>query len=205
MNVRSTPSPKRIKRKDPNSIDQKPQVDLIIIHANELVTMDTTHGVPRVGLEMKDLAIISDGAVAISRGSIIFIGTTKELYSNLIQNTTDYSNSQTLMRLKDPDLEPGNNNYLLESEREFIRYFNNHIFYSLKYMAPDVFTNITDETQQRELVKALIATTIGTEEYYDALQAVQDAGFLDEGQLAFQPLQLSPVVPGPSGPIGADG
>jgi len=82
MSVRSTPTPRRIKRKDSNSNDQIPQVDLIIIHANELVTMDTAHGVPRVGLEMKDLAIIPDGAVAISRGSIIFVGTTKELYAN---------------------------------------------------------------------------------------------------------------------------
>ena len=83
MSVRSTPTPRRIKRKDPNSNDKLSQVDLIIIHANELVTMDTTYGVPRVGLEMKDLAIIPDGAVAISRGSIMFVGTTKELYANL--------------------------------------------------------------------------------------------------------------------------
>ena len=82
MSVRSTPSPKRIKRKDPNSNDQTPQVDLIIIHANELVTMDSSYGVPRIGSEMKNLAIISDGAVAISRSSIIFVGTTQELISN---------------------------------------------------------------------------------------------------------------------------
>ncbi len=82
MNVRSTPSPKRIKRKDPNNNDQAPQVDLIIIHANELVTMDTTYGVPRVGLDMKNLAIIPDGAVAIFHDSIIFVGTTQELSAN---------------------------------------------------------------------------------------------------------------------------
>ncbi|MFX0075513.1 MAG: imidazolonepropionase [Candidatus Hermodarchaeota archaeon] len=79
MNVRSTPTPKRLKRKDPNSNDRKIQVDLIIIHANELVTMDTTYGVPRKGVVMKNLAIVHDGAVAISRDSIIFVGTTKEL------------------------------------------------------------------------------------------------------------------------------
>ena len=82
MSVRSTPSPKRIKRKELNSNDQTPQVDLIIIHANELVTMDSSYGVPRIGSEMKNLAIISDGAVAISRSSIIFVGTTQELISN---------------------------------------------------------------------------------------------------------------------------
>ena len=82
MSVRSTPTPRRIKRKDPNSNNQKPQVDLVIIHANELVTMDTSYGVPRVGPEMENLAIIPDGAIAISRDSIIFVGTTKELTAN---------------------------------------------------------------------------------------------------------------------------
>jgi len=82
MNVRSTPSPKREKRNDPSNNDQKTQVDLIIIHANELVTMDSTYGVPRVGPDMKNLALIPDGAVAVSRGSIIFVGTTKELIVN---------------------------------------------------------------------------------------------------------------------------
>ena len=82
MSVRSTPSPKRIKRKGSNNNDQTPKVDLIIIHANELVTMDSTYGVPRTGLNMKNLAIIQDGAVAISRNSIIFVGTTQELIAN---------------------------------------------------------------------------------------------------------------------------
>jgi len=82
MTVRSTPTPKRMKRKDPTNNEQTPHVDLIIIHANELVTMDTTYGVPRVGLEMKDLGIIRDGAVAVFRNLIIFVGTTKELYAN---------------------------------------------------------------------------------------------------------------------------
>ncbi len=82
MSVRSTPTPKRIKRSDRNNNGKITQVDLIIIHANELVTMDTTYGVPRVGLEMKELAIIPDGAVAISRDTIIFVGTTKKLYAN---------------------------------------------------------------------------------------------------------------------------
>jgi len=79
MSVRSTPTPKRIKRSDQNNNDKKTQVDLIIIHANELVTMDTAYGVPRVGKDMKNLAIIPDGALAISRNSIIFIGTTQDL------------------------------------------------------------------------------------------------------------------------------
>ena len=86
MSVRSTPTPRRIKRSDQNNNDKKTQVDLIIIHANELVTMDTAYGVPRVGNDMKNLAIIQDGAVAISHNSIIFIGTTQELITNFPPN-----------------------------------------------------------------------------------------------------------------------
>jgi len=86
MSVRSTPTPKRIKRSDQNNNDKITQVDLIIIHANELVTMDTAFGVPRVGKDMKNLAIIPDGAVAILRNSIIFIGTTQELIANFPPN-----------------------------------------------------------------------------------------------------------------------
>ena len=83
MSVRSTPTPRRIKRKDPNRFDYTPQVDLIIIHAKELVTLDSKYGIPRVGEDMKNLAIIQDGAVATSGDSIIFIGTTEELMTRI--------------------------------------------------------------------------------------------------------------------------
>lgn len=55
--------------------------DLVIIHANELVTMNTTFGAPRIGKEMSDLAIIHDGGIAIKDGRIIFVGPTDELIS----------------------------------------------------------------------------------------------------------------------------
>ncbi|MFW9922563.1 MAG: imidazolonepropionase [Candidatus Thorarchaeota archaeon] len=53
--------------------------DLIILHANELVTMDSKYGAPRIGKAMEDLAIIKDGAIAIKNDTIVFIGTTKDL------------------------------------------------------------------------------------------------------------------------------
>ena len=86
MSVRSTPTPRRIKRKDPNSFGQTRQVDLIIIHANELLTLDSKYGAPRMGKDMKNLAIIQDGAVAIASNFIIFIGTTKELITKFPPN-----------------------------------------------------------------------------------------------------------------------
>lgn len=55
--------------------------NLIIIHANQLVTLDSKYGVPRVGDQMKNLAIIEDGALAVRDNIIEFVGTTDELYS----------------------------------------------------------------------------------------------------------------------------
>ena len=86
MTVRSTPSPKRIKRKDVDNEVPTPTLDLIIIHINELVTMDSKYGVPRRGKNMAELAPIHDGAVAISGNSIVFVGTTNELYSKFSPN-----------------------------------------------------------------------------------------------------------------------
>ena len=60
-----------------NSKDIVP--DTVIKHANELVTMNSKFGVPRIGKAMKELAIINDGALAIKDGKIVFVGTTEEL------------------------------------------------------------------------------------------------------------------------------
>ncbi len=57
--------------------------DIVIKHANELVTMNSKFGVPRIGKGMKELAIINDGALAIKDGKIIFVGTTEELMNSV--------------------------------------------------------------------------------------------------------------------------
>ncbi|NHK33041.1 MAG: imidazolonepropionase [Asgard group archaeon] len=55
--------------------------DLIVYHCNELVTMNTKYGAPRIGEEMLELAIINDGAIATKDDRIVFIGTTDEFIS----------------------------------------------------------------------------------------------------------------------------
>ena len=60
--------------------------DIVILHANELVTLNSKYGVPRKGKSMKELAIINDGAVAIKNGKIIFVGTSKELEGKFVTN-----------------------------------------------------------------------------------------------------------------------
>lgn len=55
--------------------------DLAIFHANQLITMNTKYGAPRVGQNMNELAIIRDGAVAVKEDKILFVGTTDEFMS----------------------------------------------------------------------------------------------------------------------------
>jgi len=55
--------------------------DLVIFHVNELVTMNTKFGAPRIADDMSELAIINDGALAVKDDRIIFLGTTEELIS----------------------------------------------------------------------------------------------------------------------------
>jgi imidazolonepropionase len=55
--------------------------DLIIYHANELITMNSIFGVPRIGEGMSELANIEDGAIAIKDDRIVFVGTTDDLLS----------------------------------------------------------------------------------------------------------------------------
>ena len=62
-------------------IFSKVEPDLVIFNSNELVSMNTRYGAPRIGENMSELAIIKDGAIAIKDDLIIFIGTTDELIS----------------------------------------------------------------------------------------------------------------------------
>lgn len=55
--------------------------DLVVFNANELVTMNSKFGAPRIGKNMSELGIINNGAVAVKDDRIIFIGTTEELIS----------------------------------------------------------------------------------------------------------------------------
>ncbi len=53
-------------------------VDLLILHATELVTCASGGG-PKRGRDMEDVGIIPDGAVAIRRGGIVAVGPTAEV------------------------------------------------------------------------------------------------------------------------------
>lgn len=80
--------------------------DLAIVHANQLVTMDSKFGVPRIGEKMGELAIILDGAVAVKDDKIIFVGTTEDLMSKFtydqIKNKIDATNKLVTTGFIDP-------------------------------------------------------------------------------------------------------
>jgi imidazolonepropionase len=80
--------------------------DLVIVHANELLTMNTTFGAPRIGKEMSELAIIHDGGIAIKDDRIIFVGSTDELMSKFsfgkIPRKIDASNKLVIPGFVDP-------------------------------------------------------------------------------------------------------
>lgn len=53
--------------------------DLLIVNAEELLTLAGTSEKPRVGKEMRELTILRDGAVAVRDGRILAVGKTKDV------------------------------------------------------------------------------------------------------------------------------
>ena len=77
-------------------------IDIAIVHANELVTLDSNLGVPRKGKLMSNLGIISDGAVGIQNGKIKFVGTTNDFFSQY-----DSNECKTVINAKNRLVTPG--------------------------------------------------------------------------------------------------
>src|SRR4030065_1813517 len=53
--------------------------DILIVNAEELLTLANSHGNPRAGKEMRELGIVRDGAVAIKEGRIVAAGKTRDV------------------------------------------------------------------------------------------------------------------------------
>jgi imidazolonepropionase len=58
---------------------RKESVDLLIVRADELLTLKDGGSKPRTGKQMRDLGIIRDGALAVREGRIIATGKTLDL------------------------------------------------------------------------------------------------------------------------------
>ncbi|TFG01880.1 MAG: imidazolonepropionase [Promethearchaeota archaeon] len=77
-------------------------LDIAIIHANELVTLDSKLGIPRKGDNMAKLAVISDGALGIKDGKISFVGKTTDFNSKY-----SLKSCQTIINAKNRLVAPG--------------------------------------------------------------------------------------------------
>ncbi|NHJ01976.1 MAG: imidazolonepropionase [Candidatus Heimdallarchaeota archaeon] len=59
------------------------KVDLVLINANELVTLRGSSTKPKTGKDMDNLEVIKNGAFAVSNGRIATVGTTEEVLKRL--------------------------------------------------------------------------------------------------------------------------
>jgi imidazolonepropionase len=91
--------------------------DLVIFNVNELVTMNSKFGAPRIGRDMGELDIINDGAVAVKDDRIIFVGTTEELMSKFSFAQIDTKVNAT-NKLVTPGLIDPHTHIIFEGSRE---------------------------------------------------------------------------------------
>ncbi|NHJ25593.1 MAG: imidazolonepropionase [Candidatus Lokiarchaeota archaeon] len=106
MNAFSTPTPKRVEIKSAVIKPKKLEPDIIIVNANQVITMESNYGVPRIGENMSKLGILFDAAVAIQDDKIVFIGKYSDIHTKCsISETTriiDASNQIVMPGFIDP-------------------------------------------------------------------------------------------------------
>ena len=72
-------------------------VDLLIVNADELVTVAGSSLKPRVGKQMRELGIIRDGSLAIREGQIIAIGKTPDVRKTFRSDNVVSANGKTVL------------------------------------------------------------------------------------------------------------
>jgi imidazolonepropionase len=72
-------------------------VDLLIIHASQLLTIPAHDHGPQRGQHLGDLGLIDDGALAINGGSIVDLGSTAELIKRHLSKQTIDAQQQVVM------------------------------------------------------------------------------------------------------------
>ena len=73
--------------------------DLLILNASELVTVGSG---PKIGVNMRDIGIISDGAVATKGDKIVFVGTSKDAGDVDAQEIIDATGKTVMPGFVDP-------------------------------------------------------------------------------------------------------
>lgn len=84
----------------------KAQVDLLIVHASQLIAIAGPNEMPRTGDGLRTLGIVPDGAVASADGVIIAVGPTTQVLDEVVPGpqceTVDASNRVVLPGFVDP-------------------------------------------------------------------------------------------------------
>jgi imidazolonepropionase len=75
----------------------KESVDILIVNAEEMLTLAGSSQTPRTGKEMRDLGIIRDGAVAIRQGKIVAAGKTHDITQAYRGETVLSAKGKTVM------------------------------------------------------------------------------------------------------------
>jgi imidazolonepropionase len=71
------------------------RVDLLILHATQLVTCASSNG-PKRGSALADVGLIPDGAVAVADGEIIAIGSSRDLSAEYTPRETIYASDKVV-------------------------------------------------------------------------------------------------------------
>ena len=71
------------------------RVDLLILHATQLVTCASSSG-PKRGSALADVGLIPDGAVAVADGEIIAIGPSRDLSAEYTPRETIYASDKVV-------------------------------------------------------------------------------------------------------------
>lgn len=76
---------------------RKETADLLIVNADELVTLAGDNQKPRVGKQMRELGIIRDGSLAVKDGRIVAIGKTYDIAKRFRSDNVLSANGKTVM------------------------------------------------------------------------------------------------------------
>lgn len=82
--------------------DRTPKIDLLVLHARQLVTCASPHGLKRRAA-MRDVGIVEDGAIAINAGRIVAVGSSDKIATRFSARTSlDASNKVVCPGFVDP-------------------------------------------------------------------------------------------------------
>jgi len=72
-------------------------VDLLIVNANELVTLAGDNQKPRTGKQMRELGIVRDGSLAVKDGRIVAVGKTYDIMKRFRSGNVLSANGKTVL------------------------------------------------------------------------------------------------------------